>query len=74
MATGRTSPRPGTSREEVMTIDEVAELLRVHPTTLYRMVKKNEVPGAFKMGSNWRFFRPRVLDWISGAIDKVRVS
>ena len=33
---------------------EAAELLRCHPTTLYRLLRAGKIPGAFKLGSDWR--------------------
>jgi excisionase family DNA binding protein len=39
---------------KVITIGELAEYLRVHRSTLYRLLKKGELPG-FKIGSDWRF-------------------
>jgi excisionase family DNA binding protein len=38
---------------------EVAKHLRVHPTTVYRMAKRGELPG-FKIGSDWRFDRAQI--------------
>lgn len=38
---------------EILTVAEVALLLRLHPTTIYRLVKRGELPG-FKIGDNWR--------------------
>jgi excisionase family DNA binding protein len=38
----------------VMTLEEVAQFLHVHPSTIYRMLKKRNIP-AFKVGSDWRF-------------------
>jgi excisionase family DNA binding protein len=35
-------------------VDEAASFLRVHRVTLYRMLKKGEIPGAFKIGRVWR--------------------
>jgi len=40
----------------VLTISEVAEVLRVHPTTIYRLLKLGDLPG-FKIGGNWRVNR-----------------
>jgi excisionase family DNA binding protein len=34
---------------EVMTLEEAAEYLRVHPCTIYRLVKKQKLP-AFQSG------------------------
>ena len=48
----------------VLTIGEVAEMLRVHPTTVYRLLKRGDIPG-FKIGGNWRV-SVSVLDrWMS---------
>ncbi len=38
----------------VFTLEEVASYLRVHPSTIYRLLKKKRLP-AFKVGSDWRF-------------------
>lgn len=50
--------------ERMLTTDEVAELLRVHPKHVYRLLKKG-LP-ARRVGSEWRFDRTDVLRW-SGA-------
>ena len=39
---------------EVLTLDELAQYLRVHRSTIYRLLRKNQLP-AFKIGSDWRF-------------------
>ncbi|MGA2411363.1 MAG: helix-turn-helix domain-containing protein [Candidatus Binataceae bacterium] len=46
-----------------MTLEEVAEFLRVHPSTIYRLLKKHGIP-AFKMGSDWRFSQESVERWV----------
>ena len=38
----------------VMTVREVSAYLRVHPATIYRLMKRNQIP-AFHVGSDWRF-------------------
>lgn len=47
---------------QVMTLEEVATYLRVHPSTIYRLLKKNKIP-AFKVGSDWRFNQESVDRW-----------
>jgi len=42
---------------------EVAKHLRVHPSTVYKMAKRGELPG-FKIGSDWRFDRARIDEWV----------
>jgi excisionase family DNA binding protein len=47
----------------VMTLDEVAGFLQVHPSTIYRLLKQHSIP-AFKMGSDWRFNQESIERWI----------
>jgi excisionase family DNA binding protein len=47
----------------VLTLAEVAEFLRVHPTTVYRLLYKDQIP-AFKVGSEWRFNQESVESWV----------
>lgn len=53
-----------TEIESVLTINEVAEILRVHPTTVYRLVKRGALPG-FKIGGNWRINKASLNLWLS---------
>jgi excisionase family DNA binding protein len=47
----------------VLTLDEVARYLRVHQSTVYRLLKKKELPG-FKVGSDWRFNVESIDHWL----------
>jgi excisionase family DNA binding protein len=47
---------------QVMTVDEVAELLRVNRSTLYRLLKTGQIPG-FRVGSDWRFNSKAIEEW-----------
>ncbi|MGD0292053.1 MAG: helix-turn-helix domain-containing protein [Candidatus Binataceae bacterium] len=47
----------------VLTLEEVAELLHVHPSTVYRLLKNRRIP-AFKIGSDWRFNQESIQSWI----------
>ena len=47
----------------VMTLGEVAEFLRVHPSTIYRLLRLGHIP-AFKLGSDWRFRRESIEHWL----------
>jgi excisionase family DNA binding protein len=49
---------------QVMKLRELVEYLRVHPTTIYRLLKRNELP-AFKMGSDWRFNLEDINQWLA---------
>jgi excisionase family DNA binding protein len=47
----------------IITVEEVAEFLRVHPSTIYRLLKKQGIP-AFKLGSDWRFNQESIERWV----------
>lgn len=48
---------------EVLTREQAAELLQVHPTVLVRYVKRDGLP-ALKVGPEWRFRRSELLAWL----------
>jgi excisionase family DNA binding protein len=48
----------------VLTLDEVASYLRVDPSTIYRLLKRQEIT-AFKVGSDWRFNFESIDHWRS---------
>lgn len=59
----------GEENESVLTIDELAEYLKISKSTLYKLVQEGEVPGQ-KVGRHWRFSR-RVIDrWIEREDDE----
>ena len=47
----------------VLTLEETAEFLKVHPSTIYRLLKSRTIP-AFKIGSDWRFNQESIQRWI----------
>ena len=47
----------------VLTLQEVAQFLRIHPSTVYRLLRKQTIP-AFKVGSDWRFNQESVENWV----------
>jgi excisionase family DNA binding protein len=47
----------------VLTLEEAAEFLKVHPSTIYRLLKSRMIP-AFKIGSDWRFNQESIQRWI----------
>jgi len=49
-----------------MTLEEIAHYLRVHRSTIYRLLKKQALPG-FKMGSDWRFNVESIDRWLESA-------
>jgi excisionase family DNA binding protein len=47
---------------KVLTVSELSEYLRVHRSTIYRLLKKGQLPG-FKIGSDWRFNVEAIDQW-----------
>lgn len=48
--------------EKLMTLEEAAGYLNIHPGTLYRWAQKRKVP-ASKIGRIWRFKKKRIDEW-----------
>lgn len=48
---------------DVMTLEQTAEYLHLHPVTLRDKARKGEIPAA-KIGREWRFSRAQVLAWV----------
>ena len=49
--------------DEILTLPEVAQLLKVAEKTVYSMAQKGQLP-AFKVGGQWRFKRADLDQWI----------
>lgn len=54
-----------TFANRMMTAEELADYLRLHPSTIYRLVRKKQIPG-FKVGSDWRFSQRAIDEWSQG--------
>jgi excisionase family DNA binding protein len=50
---------------EVLTVDEVAALLRVNRKTVYEAIRRSEFPGARRIGGTIRICRRTVLAWLA---------
>jgi len=53
------APTPPT----ILTVRELSEYLRVHPTTVYRLLREKQIPG-FRVGSDWRFDIDMIDRWV----------
>lgn len=42
-------------RPFLVNVRDAAVYLRVDPVTIYRLLKKRDIPGALKVGRVWRF-------------------
>jgi excisionase family DNA binding protein len=59
---GKHEARVTARREPFLTIKDVAELLSVHPMTIYRLLKHGRLPGV-RLGGIWRFSRSAIERW-----------
>lgn len=50
--------------DEILTIKEVAEFLKVNERTVYRLAAAKKIP-AFKVGNAWRFKKIEIDAWIA---------
>ena len=50
-------------KKTILNVNEVAEYLKVSAMTIYRHAKDGKIP-AFKVGSDWRFKRNSIDNWI----------
>lgn len=52
-----------TMSDEILTLKEVADYLKLAEKTAYRLASEGKLPG-FKVGGSWRFKREDILTWI----------
>ena len=51
------------SQDTVLTIDHLAEYLKLSKSSLYHLARAGKVPGQ-KIGRHWRFHRDAVDAWL----------
>ena len=49
--------------DEILTLKEVAEYLKLAEKTAYRLAAEGKLPG-FKVGGSWRFKESDIENWI----------
>ena len=52
----------GYTPPKILTVKELAAYLRVHPSTIYKLMKKGLLPG-FRIGTDWRFNLEAIDRW-----------
>jgi len=50
--------------DEILTLKEVAEYLKLAEKTAYRLAAEGKLPG-FKVGGSWRFRKEDIESWIA---------
>jgi len=55
--------RMAESQDTVLTIDQLAEYLKLSKSTLYHLARRGEVPGQ-KIGRHWRFHKAAIDKWL----------
>lgn len=51
--------------EQLLTIKDLAEYLQVSQRTIYRLIKKRNIP-YLKVGNQWRFRKQMIEEWLEG--------
>jgi excisionase family DNA binding protein len=57
------------SNDNIMTLEEVAEYLRVKPQTIYTWAQEKKIPAA-KLGKEWRFKKSMIDKWFNEQMDE----
>jgi excisionase family DNA binding protein len=57
------------SSDKIMTLEEVAEYLRVKPQTIYTWAQEKKIPAA-KLGKEWRFKKAMIDKWFNEQMDE----
>lgn len=60
-------------KEELLTAKEASKYLKISSRTLYRHIRKHQIP-AFKLGGEWRFIRSELDKWLIKKIDESSVK
>lgn len=58
----------------VVTVDELAALLRVNRKTIYESISRNEIPGIQRIGRQFRASRDVVLAWLANGAEAGAVA
>ena len=48
----------------VYSVSELARLLDSHITTVYEMIRANQIPGAIRIGTRTKFAKNKIDEWL----------
>lgn len=55
-------------QDRIMTLEEVADYLRLRPQTIYTWAQEKKIPAA-KLGKEWRFRKSIIDKWFENHFD-----
>ena len=58
---------------KVLTLSEVSDYLNVSPVTIYRLLRRKQIP-AFRLAGNWRFNVEDLALWMYGKSNKFELG
>lgn len=58
-----------TGDDKIMTLEEVADYLRLTPQTIYTWAQEKKIP-AVKLGKEWRFKKSLIDKWFDDHLDE----
>lgn len=51
--------------QRLLTVEEIAELIHVHPQTIYKLIYSKRIPFIKKPGIGYRFRREDIERWLA---------
>lgn len=55
---------PMASDRQILKVKEVSEMLSVHTSTVYKLIREGKIP-SFRIGTKWRFRTDQIEHWIA---------
>lgn len=63
---------------ELLTLEEVAALLRIDERSVYRKIERGELPGVVKIGNgshaHIRFIKNEIYNWLQGQVNSTKTE
>jgi len=56
--------------EEILTVKDLANFLKVDEKTIYRLIQDKEIP-CFKIRGQWRFKKSIIVEWIDNKLKQL---
>ena len=50
--------------QDLLTVKEISDLLRLHPNTVYKLVRQGKIP-SFRIGTELRFRKDVMMHWMT---------